>query len=185
MIFIGNALHAQTKVLKGMVMDAVTLEPLPYTHILRNYESGTRPDQFGHFEVTVNHLDTISVSHVSYITHNQVVKYVNEQDTLIWTIFLEKELKTLGPITVSPFPTTLNDFKRLILDSNVNHPAQNFSRQQKAITFDMILGPKVSYDAYENYRRINQPQGFTIFSTGPSKGIGRALKSFGIGKKNK
>lgn len=168
-----------------MVMDAVTLEPLPYAHVLRNFKSGTRPDPQGHFEVTVNYLDTISISHVSYITHNQIVKYTHDQDTLTWTIFLEKDVKTLGPITVSPFPTTLNGFKRMILETSINHPLRNFSRQQKAITFDMIMGPKVSYDGYENYRRINQPQGFTLFSSGPNKGISRALKSFGIGKKNK
>ena len=53
-------------------------------------------------------------------------------------------------------------------------PNQLFA--DEPINSDMIFGLKVPYDAYENYRGILRPGDFVLYSSGPNKGITRALK---------
>jgi len=135
--------------------------------------------------VTMHNLDTLTFSHVSFHSQSHIISRPHESDTVTLAVFLERETKLLPELEVTPFPATLEDFKQKIMEIEVTDPAENMVQQHKAITFDMIVGPKVSYDAYENYRRINQPTEFTLFSSGGNKGISRALKSIGIGKKKK
>ena len=87
-------------------------------------------------------------------------------------------------IEITPMPATEAAFKQAVLEMEVGPKlTSNMEEQQGLITFDMILGPKVSYDAYENYRGIGQSKEFTLFSTGPNKGILRAIKSLRSKKK--
>ncbi len=166
----------------GMVLDAETLEPLPNAHLLRNHLTGTSPDQSGIFKVRLQAWDTLTVSHVSYLAQNLVINPPQNADTVTLTIFLERETTVLQELLVRPYPN-LETFKQQVLEIEVEDPVQHLRDQQAAITYDIIMSPKVSYDSYENYRRINHPTDITLFSTGPSKGIGRVLRSLGIGKK--
>ncbi len=186
LVMLSPEILAQDEVMvSGIVLDAHTLEPLPYAHILRNHQSATTPNLSGTFRVRMYHLDTLTVSHVSYHSQTQLITKSPYSDTVSLAIFLESETKQLDELLVTPYPATLEDLKEKILQLEVKDPVQSLRRQQAAITYDIIMSPKVSYDSYENYRRINHPTDITLFSTGPSKGIGRLLRSLGVGKKSK
>ncbi|GJM29945.1 MAG: hypothetical protein DHS20C17_25800 [Cyclobacteriaceae bacterium] len=172
-----ETLAQNSLIVRGMVLDAETLEPLPYAHIIRNNQSATTPDLTGRFVVRMSHLDTMSISHVSYITHNQVIRKAQNSDTVTLAIFLEREIRMLPDLKITPFPATLADFKQKILEAEVNDPLISFRKQQPAITYDIIMSP--------NYRGINQQTDLTLFSTGPGKGIGWVLRKLGVGKRKK
>jgi hypothetical protein len=135
--------------------------------------------------VSINHLDTLTISHVSYYSQIYIISKPQDSDTLTLAVFLEKETTLLPEFTVTPFPATLEDFKQQIMELEVRDPVKSLRQQQDAITFDIIMSPKVSYDSYENFRRINHPTDFTLFSTGPNRGIRKALRNLGIIKRKK
>ena len=149
-----------------MVVDAVSLEPLPYAHILKNQQAGTTPKQDGTFLVSLSNLDTLTVSHVSYLSQIHIIRAPEDSDTITLAIFLERETTLLPAVSVTPFPATVEDFKQQVMEIEIIDPVKSLRDQQAAITYDIIMGPKVQYDAYENFRRINQPTSFTIFSSG-------------------
>jgi len=186
LVMLSLEMLAQDEVIvSGMVLDAQTLEPLPYAHILKNHQSATTPNQSGTFMVRMRHLDTLTISHVSYNAQNHKISKSQNSDTVTLAIFLKSETTLLPELEVTPFPATLGDFKQEIMEIEVRDPVKSLRQQQAAITYDIIMSPKVSYDAYEIYRRISQPTQFTLFSSGGNKGISRVLRGLGIGKNNK
>ena len=168
-----------------MVLDAETLEPLPYAHILRNQQSAITPNQSGSFMVHLSEQDTLTVSHVSYISQSLIISKGHSSDTINLAVFLERAINFLPELEVTPFPASLKHLKTKIMEIEVKDPLQSLRRQQVAITYDIIMSPKVSFDSYENFRRMNQPTEFILFSTGPNKGIGKILRKLGVGKRRK
>ena len=159
-----------------MVLDAITLEPLPYAHIVKNYQSATTPNQNGSFMLLISQYDTLTISHVSYISQSLLVYKPQHTDTLTLTVFLERETTLLPELSISPYPATVKQLKQEIMKLEVIDPLQSLREQQPDITYDVIMSPKVSFDSYENFRRIGQPTEFILFSTGPNKGIGKILR---------
>jgi len=172
--------------LSGIIVDSETLEPLPYAHVVLNGKLGTQPNINGIFKLPIKHNDTLTISHVGYRSEHRTIETPIKGTTYNLTIFMSRDMTLLKAIEVTPLPASEASFKQAILELEVGPKlSASMEEQHGRITFDMILGPKVSYDAYENYRGIGQPKEFTLFSTGPVRGILRALKSLKSKKKRK
>ncbi len=186
MILVTECLAQAPITVSGIVLDAESFHPLPFAHVVINHQSALTPDESGWFKIKVNAGDTLIISHVSYQSSHHIIYEVDSSKTVVLTVFLEKTTRLLSEIEINPFPASLKDFKQEILDLDLNNRAfnpQNLLRQQEYLTLEIIVGPKISYDAYENYRGINQPKDFTLFSSGPNKGIGRFIRSLKKKKK--
>ncbi len=61
---------AQERIIKGIVADALTKEPIPFTNIsIKNSTAGTITDSIGRFEIKVSAVQpTIIASHINYYT---------------------------------------------------------------------------------------------------------------------
>ncbi|MGI9541893.1 MAG: carboxypeptidase-like regulatory domain-containing protein [Cyclobacteriaceae bacterium] len=186
---VATSLYSQItskSILSGVVVDSETMEPLPYAHVILNGKLFTQPNSQGMFFLPMNAEDTLTISHIGYRSEQKIIEVAKDIKTLSVAIFLAKDITLLEAIEVTPMPATEASFKQAVLEMEIGPKlTSNMEKQHMQITFDMIMGPKVSYDAYENYRGIGQSKGFTLFSSGPNKGILRAIKSFKSKKKEK
>jgi hypothetical protein len=85
------------RVLKGKVIDSISVESLPYVNIrIKNTDQGVSSNIQGQFELTVFPHDTLVFSFVGYYTRERVVPLVG--DYLL--VHMREEPKVLNPVNV-------------------------------------------------------------------------------------
>ena len=82
----GNLMVAQSTVLSGQVLDAVTNQPIKSVNVqVANSAKGVSTDDKGLFEITVSHLPiSLTCSHIAYKTEEIKVDRLKKQRLTIY-----------------------------------------------------------------------------------------------------
>ena len=163
---------AEQDVVKGIVKDAQTFEPVSSAHVITDTR-GTFTDQNGFFSLRINASDTVLVSHVEY----QPFSFTITDDTVF--IFLTSALNLLSEVEVLGLSTE-ERFKQSVLKLTISPSVEQTNAQsnlQNAKTL-FLSGYVPIMSSSDNYRNYTAgPQNVSLFSTGPNKGIAAAIKA--------
>lgn len=159
--------------LSGTIIDQSTLEPVPAAHIYSG-PRGTYADLKGRFSLRLDRSDTITCSHVSYYNQSIVIDTVSQYDFII---YLQKEVRVLNPFTLGRLPD-ISLFKQQILDTDfADVKLRNAMRNMSLIRLSFLNGYVPEMTSADNHRNyLIGPQGFTILSNSPNKGLSKALR---------
>ncbi len=176
LLLASNRLAAQSeeRVFQGIIKDQQTLKLLPSVHVVTS-QRGTFSDITGFFSIAATATDTIVFSHVNYRSHQVAVTTVG--DTLLF--FLTSRDLVLPEVVVHGLPTE-EQFKEQLLGINLP-PSQEETnaRANVAIAQKLYLAGYVpAMNSRDNYHwQLQEPKGITLFSSGPTKGLSKALKN--------
>jgi hypothetical protein len=169
-LVVGVAFHANAQmVITGMVVDSVSLEPLPGTTIrLKNANTGVTSGEAGFFTIVSRSYDTLVFSRIGY----KQVQYPilgSEKDILI---LLREETRTLKEVVVNvyseekPEHSAPREVKKLSMIEGIQSPFTYFSKdekekrmlvrfqteQQKVQTYvDLITRPQFRHEVMEAF----------------------------------
>ena len=173
-------LVVQPRQLQGWVQDGESFQPVSFAHVLIG-NTGTETDAEGRFIIEANPGDTLRITHVSYQTFVLAVQE-NMRDSLLIT--LQPRAHMLREVDIFGLPTE-EAFKQEILQLRIapsmeeEHAKQNILYARQLFLLDVT--PEMnSLDNYLWYQ--NRPQGVSLFSTNPSRGLSRALKQISRSK---
>jgi carboxypeptidase-like protein len=175
---IGHILQGQElkKRIHGIVIDTQTSKPIPYVYVLSSID-GTVTNDRGQFSVGVKSRDAIHFSHVGYDKH--FVRLVGIADDTV-NVNLAPRERMLDEVTINSF-YTIDVFKNQLLKHRLIPTTEeaNAKNNLANIKVQYLSGYRPSMNAYENYRAfIAGPQPVIFFSTGPSGGLVKAMKSW-------
>ena len=135
LLFLGmiSEVNAQI-VITGMVVDSVSLEPLPGTTIrLKKANTGVASGPEGFFTIVSRTYDTLVLSRIGYKTIEYPI-YGNEKDILI---LLREETRTLEEVVVNvyseekPEHSAPREVKKLSVIEGIQSPFTYFSKDEK------------------------------------------------------
>ena len=166
-------------VITGMVVDSVSLEPLPGTAIrLKKANTGVISGEEGFFTIVSRNYDTLVFSRIGY----KPVAYAilgSEKDILI---LLREETRTLKEVVVNVYPdekpehSTPREVKKLSVIEGIQSPFTYFSKeekekrmlvrfqteQQKVQTYvDLITRPQFRHEIMETFS-ISEDEYYSI-----------------------
>ena len=166
--------QSQEKVIQGIVKDQQTLQVVPAVHVVTSRQ-GTFSDRKGAFSLVATPSDTITLSHVNYQSYYLPTDAI--KDTLL--IFLHPRDLLLQEVVVRGLPTEeqfRNELLRISLAPNREemHAIANVAYAQQLY----LSGYVPSMNSQDNYQwQLRQPHGITLFSSGPTKGLLKAIKN--------
>ena len=137
----------------GVVLDAETLEPIPFTSVLiRDASSGTVADNNGYFSFLAQAGDTITFRSIGYQNRVFIIPNIKAGKTYSMIELMVKENLLLDEVTVYALPEEA-DFAKTILKKELT-PTQ----KKQLVTFkndlDKILEAQTNEhpDYYQQYR---------------------------------
>ena len=162
--------------LRGRVVDKATGEPLYFASIIRNQNSGTTTDATGSFSLQIDRPDILAITYIGYKSTTFRLPPDFAGGEYQAEIPLEKDVIRLGTVNVRPL--TEQGFKEEFMQLQVETEEEKNARDNILLIREQgILGVIPRMDGFDNYRNfVNGPQGVSIFSTGPTKGLLRGLK---------
>ena len=160
--------------LSGHVRDKQTDAPVSFTHIVGN-ERQIIANSEGEFSIRVSIGDTLTFSHVNFDRYSVLISDIPEKDIII---FLKKKEHLLKEIIIRDHLPE-DEFKQGIVEHEVKYTEAEVNAINN-VEFSTVLYksgyvPEMnSLDNFKNY--IKEPQGVTLFSSDPSKGLIRSIK---------
>lgn len=159
--------------LLGQVRDKQTGSPVPFTHIVGNKKQ-IIANADGKFTIPVSIGDTLNFSHVNFDRYSILISDIPEKDIII---FLKKKEHLLKEIIIRDHLPE-DEFKQEIVEHEVKYTEAEINAisnvEFSTIMYKQGYVPEMnSLDNFKNY--MKEPQGITLFSSDPSKGL---IKSF-------
>ncbi len=175
LLLLSSQLEAQSeeRVVWGVIKDQQTLQAVPTVHVVVA-QRGTFTDHNGFFSIEAKATDTVVLSHVNY----QPIQVVAPAavDTLF--LLLASRDLLLREVVVRGLSTE-RQFKRQILGVRLPPSQEEINAQANvAIAQKLYLAGYVPLmDSRDNYQwQLQEPKEVTLFSSGPTKGLPKALK---------
>ena len=166
--------QSQTRIIQGIIKDQQTLEAVPSVHVV-TAQRGTFSDDKGFFSIRATTTDTVIFSHVNYQSHYLAASAV--RDTLI--LFLPPRDHILREVVVRGLPTE-EQFKNQLLRAQLQPSREEVhARTNIAYARELYLSGYVpTMNSRDNYQwQLQEPQGITLFSSGPTQGLSKAVKN--------
>lgn len=110
-----DAQTPDTLIAKGLVIDAETNQPLPFTHLIKNDTTGYITNQKGCFIIPLTPGDNLAVSHLGYKERILSHQRISEKSADTITFALEPRSYSIDAVTVRPFDTYA-EFKQAVLN---------------------------------------------------------------------
>lgn len=174
-LFYTSILEAQDKngatALSGVVVDAQTLAPLPFTHISKNYKQGMVTDENGRFTIEAAPGDTIEITYVGY--HNQTLSHHEKQEKFV-VVAMKRSLSLLQEVEVHFIPGQ-KELKEIFLN-----PIRHLIYAQNNILLIQLYAYTISepeHDHFFNHTNIGEPSEFSLFSSRNQRGFTRFIKT--------
>lgn len=171
---IAPQVNAQQR-LHGVIRDVETLGEVSFAHVL-SARHGAVSNTEGEFSLPYESGDTLFITHVNY-AQLIVVPDVSEADSL--EFFLTPHDWLLNEITIYNLPSEENLKRRIkatairpdMLEENATENMQNAKRIVLA-GYSPVMNSMDNFNYY-----VQEPQGVSIFSSDPSKGLLKALNN--------
>ena len=172
-LFSISQIHAQSKSI-GQILDIKTSEPVPFAHI-RSDSFGTVSNINGYFHLDQLKKGTITVSHVMY---DELVILPNlNEDTL--KLYLHPRITELDEVIIGVLPSEAK-FKQELINMEISETKEEINAQLniRLATIMYLSGYTPGMSSMDNYKSfIKGPQGVSIFSSDPSKGLIKSFKN--------
>lgn len=105
--------------LSGIILDADSLEPLPFvTVVVKNNKRGTITDYFGFFTIVARAGDSISFSYVGYKTETFGIPEDPDENSIYLIYKIKRDTVMLKEASILPWPTR-EQFKDAFLSLRV------------------------------------------------------------------
>ncbi|WP_420580450.1 hypothetical protein [Reichenbachiella sp.] len=160
--------------LSGQVRDKQTSSSVPFTHIVGN-ERQSIANSNGEFSIQVSIGDTLTFSHINFDRYSILISDIPEKDIII---FLNRKENLMKEIVIRDYLPEA-EFKQEIVEHEVKYTEAEANAIQN-VEFSTLLYKKGyvpemnSLDNFKNY--LKEPQGVTLFSSDPSKGLLKSIK---------
>lgn len=158
----------------GQVFDQQTQVPIPFVHILGR-RTQSISDSNGNFSILVKKGDTLTFTHINFERYSIQISKVPERTI---PIYLKKKENIMQEIIIRDYLPE-EELKQEMINHVVKYSAEEVNALYN-VEFSTILYKKGyvpemnSLDNFKNY--IKEPQGVTLFSSDPSKGIIKSIK---------
>ncbi|WP_421877592.1 carboxypeptidase-like regulatory domain-containing protein [Marinoscillum sp.] len=163
------------KTVIGQLLDATTHEPIPFAHVYTK-QRGTITTMEGRFKMLLGSYDTLITTHVNYYT-TKITSSEVQNDTLI--VYLTPATHYLNEVQIGSIPSE-ERFKEELIKNNVQptQEEQTTIRNTKLSTVMYLSGYVTTMNSTDNYYQFIQgPQGVSILSSNPSKGLIKSLRT--------
>jgi hypothetical protein len=111
LLFVSSVCHSQ--IIKGIVIDSLKREPVPYTNVLFKDGNGVACNEDGIFELDVTHISTLTFSSIGYADKVMATKDIDPEKPIIT---LSPATAQLEELVVAGDVTKYTGTKRLGLD---------------------------------------------------------------------
>lgn len=174
--------QSESKHISGQVLDKMTKDPVPFTHIVgKGRQVITNAN--GEFSIPVNIGDTLTFSHINFERNSILITDISERKIMIYLNAKENLLKEIVIRDYLPE----EEFKQEIIKRKVQYTEDEVNAIQN-VEYSTILYKKGyvpemnSLDNFKNY--MKEPQGVTLFSSDPSKGLIKSIQRLSQQDKN-
>lgn len=124
-----NESFAQMKQFSGVVVDANTLEPLPWAHLsLRDRGTGTVTNIEGNFSINISEAVNPVTVVISIIGYKSRLLLLPKEESKELKIYMEPDIRVLNEVVIRP-----KDLRQLILDATNKIP-QNYLDKPSVLT---------------------------------------------------
>lgn len=165
-LFAASAVDAQ-HVLKGLVADASTSEPIAYAHVQLNDDSAVISDRDGRFEISVLDEGTYQVA-VSFIGYKKFFSEISlKRKVLHMDIAMEADVTELAQVELSEDYTRQTNITRL---RSVEGTAIYAGKKNEVILVDHSMANKATNNSRQVYSKV---PGLNIWE---SDGLGLQLE---------
>lgn len=157
---------------KAQILDAESGKPLSSVHV-RSPRAQTISDRNGYFEIGVEELAKVTISHVGYET----LVFYDTPDALPKTIFLKPLVIQLDQIEVRPYPSE-GEFKKEVLDNPYIPPLMEQNLTSNLTNMKAIYKLAYAYDmtSYNVFLERARPNGGVTILTSSGGGLIQAFK---------
>ncbi|MEP1780243.1 hypothetical protein [Reichenbachiella sp.] len=160
--------------LYGQIQDKQSHSPIGFVHVIGSSEQVVS-DQSGLFSITFQVGDTITFSHINF---DRYAVRITDSGKQALIILLSPKENLMQEIIIRDYLAE-EDLKREIVEREVKYSVEEVNAINN-IAFSTVLYKKGyvpemnSLDNFKNY--MKEPQGITLFSSNPSKGLIRSIK---------
>lgn len=158
---------------KAQILDAESGKPLSSVHV-RSPRAQTISDRNGYFEIGVEELAKVSISHVGYET----LVFYDTPDALPQTIFLKPLVIQLDQIEVRPYPSE-GEFKKEVLNNPYIPPLMEHNLTSNLTYIKAIYKLAYAHDmtSYNVFLERARPNGGVTILTSSGGGLIQAFKA--------
>lgn len=171
----------QSEIFYGQVVDSSSQEPIPFVHVIGSGVQ-TISDSQGFFSIRIAKGDTLTFSHINFEPYRMCITETTSQ---IITIRLKRKENLMQEIIVRDYSPE-EELKQEMINHVVIYSMEEINAINN-VEFSTILYkngyvPEMnSLDNFKNY--MKEPQGVTLFSSDPSKGLIKSIKRLSQQKK--
>ena len=167
--------QSEKGILSGKILDYKNQEPIPFVHV-KGSISQTITNSNGHFSIQMLKGDTLTFSHLNYQRYNIQINSLPDYDILI---HLDPKENIMDEVIINEYLPE-EELKQEMIDHEVNYSTEEINAvqnvSQSTMLYKMGYVPHMnSLDNFKDY--IKGPQGVTLFSSDPSKGLIKSLKN--------
>lgn len=181
---LGKQAEAQNniKVLSGQVVDAQSFLPISFAHIVGN-EKQVIADADGNFSISVHIGDTLTFSHINFERYAILISASPLQPI---QVYMKKKDYMMDEIVIRDYLLE-EELKQQIVEHEVKYTEEEVNAIQN-VAFSTLLYKKGyvpemnSLDNFKNY--MKEPQGVSLFSSDPSKGLIKSIQRLSQQNKN-
>ena len=172
-----NGEQIDSLLISGVIWDAETFQPIPYANVYTGKLSAFS-NISGEYTILIYPGDSLKVSHVGYEGQKILVSSSN-QFHFFW---LKPYINELNEVIILPLPTE-GEMKQFMLDAKpVSSPEVYISQDGRSnlqnIRTMYLKGYRPAMNSLDNYLNyMKGPQGVSIFSTSPSRGISGVIRN--------
>lgn len=169
-----SALAQLSATFAGQVIDAATGEPIPFVHIVGSNVQAIS-DYDGFFSLVIEEGDSLVFSHVNFEPYRM---YISQLSKSTIAIRLKRKETLMQEIIIRDYLPEA-ELKQKMIEHEVIYTIEEINAVNN-VAYSTILYKKGyipemnSLDNFKNY--MKEPQGVTLFSTNPSKGIIKTIQ---------
>lgn len=166
--------QGQGKLWTGQILDKENQSPISFVHIV-GAERATISDAEGRFSIQIQVGDTIQFSHINYERYAVVIWVASERPV---KVYLSRKENLMPEIVIHDY-MPLEEFKKELTRREVKKSVEevnaSYNAEFSTLLFKYGYTPEMnSLDNFKDY--VKEPQGATLFSSNPSRGLLRSLR---------
>lgn len=166
----------------GQIVDAERFFPISFAHIVGN-ETQVIADADGNFSISVHIGDTLTFSHINFERYSLLITASPLQPI---RVYMKKKENLMDEIIIRDYLLE-EELKQEIVEHEVKYSEEEINAIQN-VAFSTLLYKKGyvpemnSLDNFKNY--MKEPQGVSLFSSDPSKGLIKSIQRLSQQNKN-
>ncbi|SMD34760.1 CarboxypepD_reg-like domain-containing protein [Reichenbachiella faecimaris] len=158
----------------GQLLDQQTLKPIPFVHIV-GVKTQVISNSNGVFSIEIQKGDSLTFSHINFERSSIQISEISDQ---VIPMYLKKKENLMQEVIIRDYLPE-EELKQEMMAYKVPYTVEEINAVNN-VEYSTLLYKKGyipemnSLDNFKNY--MKEPQGVTLFSSDPSKGIIKSIK---------